>query len=428
MIFTVDERGLSMRKLTVKNFSVIKDAELEFGKITVLIGPQSSGKSLLCKLAFFFSQVVPEIDYAMLPFGKSFDDFKITLLHEFTERFPRSTWSGQAFRVAYTSIQFKIVVSSDATEASLRIEFNGGFSERYDRHVQISSIPTERINAIDPWWIEERILVGSLRQEHSVYIPTGRAFFSTANKGFASFSGKNLDWITQRFSTEMDFDYRGLIETSDPSSDLLPQFLDVAAYILGGEVVREGGAILFQSKADGRKLPFQLLSSGTLELLPLLNPLASRVSVIATKPLLAGSTSNPIPGTIFVEEPESSVFPNTQYDLMRLFAWLSSEPRLNFHFAITTHSPYILSSLNNLLEAWQVVATKPEAKDEVAKLIDERYWIRPSDFKAYCIHDGKLESIMDEETGLINANYLDNVSETIGSEFDELLRLGYVEA
>ena len=49
-----------MRKLTVKNFSVIKDATLEFGKITVLIGPQASGKSLLCKLAYFFEQVVPE--------------------------------------------------------------------------------------------------------------------------------------------------------------------------------------------------------------------------------------------------------------------------------------------------------------------------------------------------------------------------------
>jgi predicted ATP-dependent endonuclease of OLD family len=35
-----------VRTLTVKNFSVIKEAKLEFGKITVLIGPQSSGKSL----------------------------------------------------------------------------------------------------------------------------------------------------------------------------------------------------------------------------------------------------------------------------------------------------------------------------------------------------------------------------------------------
>ncbi len=43
-----------VRTLTVKNFSVIKEAKLEFAKITVLIGPQASGKSLLCRLAFFF--------------------------------------------------------------------------------------------------------------------------------------------------------------------------------------------------------------------------------------------------------------------------------------------------------------------------------------------------------------------------------------
>jgi predicted ATP-dependent endonuclease of OLD family len=50
-----------LRTLTVENFSVIKHAKLEFGKITVLIGPQSSGKSLLCKLAFFFEQHVSEL-------------------------------------------------------------------------------------------------------------------------------------------------------------------------------------------------------------------------------------------------------------------------------------------------------------------------------------------------------------------------------
>lgn len=417
-----------VRTLTVRNFSVIKEAKLEFGKITVLIGPQASGKSLLCKLAYFFMQVVPEIDYAMLPFGNSFEQFKINLLHEFTERFPRDTWSGQAFQITYTSVQFGIIASSNSTDAQPRFEFNSGFSERYDRPIQIGSVPTERLNVIDPQWIEERIVDGPLRQEHSVYIPTGRAFFSTPNKGFASFAGKNLDWITQRFSTEMEFEYRALIESSVPSSDLLPQFLDVAAYILNGKVVRQGGVLLFQSNADGRKRPFQMLSSGTLELLPLLNPLANRVSAISTNPLLAGATSNSIPGTIFVEEPESSVFPKTQYDLMRLFAWLSSEPRLSFRFAVTTHSPYVLSAFNNLIEATQVVAAKPELKNEVAKLIPEQYWIKSSDFKAYCIHDGNLESIMDSETGLVSANYLDNVSETIGMEFDELLRLGYVES
>jgi hypothetical protein len=106
---------------------------------------------------------------------------------------------------------------------------------------------------------------------------------------------------------------------------------------------------------------------------------------------------------------------------------LANDHLLDFSWVITTHSPYTLSSFNNLLEAWQVATARPDAKNEVEKLIEERYWIKPSDFKAYCIHDGKLESIMDDETGLINGNYLDGVSSEIGSQFDELLRIGYVE-
>lgn len=410
-----------VRTLTVKNFSVIKKAKLEFGKITVLIGPQSSGKSLLCKLAFFFSQVVPEIDYATLPFHGSFDLFQINLLSEFIERFPKDTWSGQAFDITYSSTQFDVSVELRSKDDQLKFRFNDGFSERYEKAIQISSSPTGSVNAIDPRWIEERILDGPLRQERSVYIPTGRAFFSTPNKGFASFAGKNLDWITQRFSTEMEFEYRTLVESSAPSSDLLPQFLDVAAYILSGKVIREGGVLLFQSNSDGRKLPFQLLSSGTLELLPLLNPLANRVSAISTNPSLAGANSNPIAGTFFVEEPESSVFPKTQYDLMRLFAWLSSEPRLNFPFAITTHSPYILSSFNNLIYAGQLGQDK-RLKKKIK--IEERFWVQPETFRAYSIHDGKSESIL-SDSGLINGEYLDSVSDSIGNEFDELLRLDY---
>ena len=151
---------------------------------------------------------------------------------------------------------------------------------------------------------------------------------------------------------------------------------------------------------------------------------AERATYIPARPKTPVS-SRPL---IYLEEPEANVFPKTQYDLVKLFAWLANDSILCFDWVITTHSPYILSSFNNLLEAWQVAAAKPGAKDEIAKLIEERYWIRPSDFKAYCIHDGKLESIMDEETGLINGNYLDGVSDKIGSQFDELLRIGYVEA
>jgi len=127
---------------------------------------------------------------------------------------------------------------------------------------------------------------------------------------------------------------------------------------------------------------------------------------------------------LVVEEPEGHVFPSTQYELMRLFSWLHNEDYFRFSWVITTHSPYILTSFNNLIEAGQVARSKPELKQEVAKIIPEQYWIKEGDFKAYAIEDGKLQSILNE-SGFIEGNYLDQVSEVIGNEFDELLRLEY---
>jgi hypothetical protein len=205
--------------------------------------------------------------------------------------------------------------------------------------------------------------------------------------------------------------------------------------IAGGKVVIRGNTPDFES-LDHRTLPLSMLSSGTQELLPLFNVLSrfaysyehesvliesSGGSQVAYRPV----RKRPL---LYLEEPEAHIFPSTQYELVQLFSWMANDPMLSFEWVVTTHSPYILSSFNNLLEAWQVAAAKPNAKDEVAKLIEERYWIKPSDFRAYCIHDGKLESIMDAETGLINGNYLDGISNEIGSQFDELLRIGYVEA
>jgi hypothetical protein len=130
----------------------------------------------------------------------------------------------------------------------------------------------------------------------------------------------------------------------------------------------------------------------------------------------------------YIEEPEGHIFPETQREIVQYFAELANSAELHARITVTTHSPYILSAFNNLIEASQVVAAKPELKDEVAKLIPAQYWVEPEDFRAYAIEDGVLKSIVAQDTGLVSANYLDRVSETIGMEFDELLRLGYVES
>jgi AAA ATPase-like protein len=204
--------------------------------------------------------------------------------------------------------------------------------------------------------------------------------------------------------------------------------------IVGGTVNINDGKPYFLSD-DERNLPLSVQSSGTLELLPMFNVvnqlaffqehIYARAAATKISPIADISEHNPL---VYVEEPEAHLFPKAQYQLIQLFAWLANDPVLNFDWVITTHSPYILSSFNNLIEAGQVARAKPESKEDVAKLIPEQYWIKEGDFKGYAIEDRVLKSIVAEDTGLVSTNYLDSVSETIGVEFDELLRLGYVES
>ena len=125
---------------------------------------------------------------------------------------------------------------------------------------------------------------------------------------------------------------------------------------------------------------------------------------------------------LYLEEPEASVFPSTQYELVRLFALLSHQQSLDFSWVITTHSPYVLSSFNNLIYAGQL-GENEALRGEIS--IPEKYWIKRGDFAAYKIRDDRvLESIL-SDSGLIDGEYLDSVSENIGDEFDKLLRLEY---
>jgi len=404
-----------MRKLTVKNFSVIKDAELEFGKITVLIGPQSSGKSLLSRLGFFFAQFLPEFANNIARRRPPFIDISRAIEQRFAEWFPATTWSGEKSEIVYSDGHYSVSVSTEALEKQPQMRFSAEFLSDYERWKNSDQDMDETHRDI-------QMLAGPFSPSGSIYIPSGRAFFSTPNKSIVAVSQKNLDWITQRFSTEMDFDYRAMIASSSENVELLHDFGAQAEKILHGRVVFWDGAPRFQSEVGRRILPFELLSSGTLELLPILNPLSKLIS--STKFSNYFDSSAPARGPVFIEEPESGVFPATQYKLVSLFAWLAATKGLDISFSLTTHSPYILTAFNSLIYAGQLANEKPELKGEIATLVPEHFWIENGSFKAYSIHDGVLKSIL-SESGLIDGEYLDSVSDTIEHEFDSLLRLEY---
>ncbi|GAB3859940.1 hypothetical protein GCM10028822_37310 [Hymenobacter terrigena] len=125
--------------------------------------------------------------------------------------------------------------------------------------------------------------------------------------------------------------------------------------------------------------------------------------------------------SFIIEEPELNLYPTAQQGLLN---WLVEKcTKGENDLTITTHSPYILSSCNLLLEAYKVAQQRPELADEIDKIVPRACWLNPEEFAAYYVADGTVKPITDERTHLIGGNELDAVSGDISDSFRKLLRL-----
>ena len=138
-----------------------------------------------------------------------------------------------------------------------------------------------------------------------------------------------------------------------------------------------------------------------------------------------GSTrKNEVKNCLIIEEPELNLFPETQYELVshlsQNIASRTGTGQMYYsnHLLLTTHSPYILTSLNNLMYAYQV---GQEHVEEVNKIIDKKYWVNPDDVSAYrLMTDGTAKNIVDEELKQIDAGELDEISRSINAIWDKI--------
>jgi len=117
-----------------------------------------------------------------------------------------------------------------------------------------------------------------------------------------------------------------------------------------------------------------------------------------------------------IEEPEVHLFPNSQKSLVELFSILSNGTNTNNHeiksskSIITTHSPYILASFNNLMYAGKIGIEN--------KKINPSLWIHQNQIRAYKLENGIAQDIIDYELGLIKNEEIDEASRIINEEFD----------
>jgi len=414
-----------VRKLTVKNFSVIKEAELEFGKITVLIGPQASGKSLLCKLAYFLGRVALEIAMDSVVKLSDFLEFKAAVRREFLRWFPREGWGERNWSITFQSHQFVITLAEDATSelsSEVGLSFSDSFTGAYQNRLQETVDERNRKGFLLQPALHSKAATAFMKVagrgvwDAATYIPLERSFFVDMQKGYRALA-EDADPISARFAVVFADSLK-----RDVPHPRLPRFIN-------GQLTQQpdGPTVYF---SDGRSLPMTLLSSGSKELLPVLTVL----DLYESRRRSSGGDwlSQELNGEklyildeLIVEEPEASVFPQTQDSLMREIVSLSNEPDFHPCFTITTHSPYILSVFGDLVKAGKVGNQRADSHRAVQRVIPEQYWIKPEDFAAYKIENGKLASIFDKASGQIDGDYLDNVSGKISDELGQLLEIQY---
>ena len=125
--------------------------------------------------------------------------------------------------------------------------------------------------------------------------------------------------------------------------------------------------------------------------------------------------------SFILEEPEQNLYPNTQVELIKdiVKECNGNHPST---VLITTHSPYVLTAINNLIYAAKVGKNNPHA---VEQIISSTMWLSEEMVSAYRVANGTVEIIMDDEIREIMAEQIDEVSLVLNDQYERLSEIEY---
>ena len=417
-----------MESLIIENFLIIKYAEIEIKKINVIIGEQSTGKSIIAKLVFLFETFL-FLKIKIYAFNaKDQKAIRRMVLQDFEQLFPRYAWKDQSFKISYTfkNTTFTIERHKESSDGYYKLTFtySENFKQLYNRIIrQIrrldrdDSLKPQEINSKAIEYITNTLSSSDLFKDREGFIPAEIFFIPASRTLFVKYFTNNifaflannfdLDPLIINFGSNYETAqrlYRIINEFQDQENDqrrLYDQIKLITEKILSGSYGREKDQDWLYH-ADGRKINLIDASSGQQEALPML-------LILLVFSFFPDSESN----QFFIEEPETHLFPSAQRDMVELFTLLYANK--NCRFFLTTHSPYILTALNNKIMAANVEPVKAE------KSLGYKNTIQFQDVSAYTISNGQTQSILDTEVNLIGINNLDAVSDELSQEFEEIL-------
>lgn len=239
------------------------------------------------------------------------------------------------------------------------------------------------------------------RLEQLIYIPAGRSFFAYLQKSIFSFISTNIpiDHFLKEFGAiyEITRDNNLFRRPSNTKPKIVQSLVE--SLICGSYEYEKGQDWIV---GDRGRVSLAHSSSGQQEALPL-------AMILSTWPYIISPT---VIRSFVIEEPEAHLFPIAQGQVISLIAVAYNSEKGAGDFVITTHSPYILTALNNLIQAGNTAKVLGESRsEEVYKIVPKEQHVKFDDVAAYTVSDGYVTSILDHEYRLLQADAIDSVSE-----------------
>lgn len=431
-----------MQKIKIHKLGPVDHCELEIGDFTVFTGPQASGKSTVAKSIFFFKNI-KNILFAqfkkqcLLNHTLTDDELRLSLKRR-TEREIRSNFL-QIFGTTWHMDMSMCLSCCYKNETSIMVSLKEDSLSPNYIWIELSPDLTKFINLLEYMMPKEPALVSQEALEdvkekinsffddnaEIVYIPAGRSMITLLstqlNYIYSSMDDtqkKNLDYCTQNYLerilqlkpsfflsiTQMIQNTMRLTDTKI-NKQLLFSAAELMKRILQGEYRNVDGEERLQV-SENRYVKINFASSGQQEVVWILN-------------VIFYYLLNNKKAYFIIEEPESHLFPNAQKLITEFIAMAKSDGKNQIF--ITTHSPYILGTINNLLYADRISGIVD--KTELNKIISQDTWLQFSKLSAFFLKDGQVESCTDNEFGSIENEVIDGASADINRDYEQMVLL-----
>ncbi len=386
----VKKRPASSERLEISDLGPIGRVTIEPRQLTVIAGEQATGKSLLAQLLYLFRGLRGHMAGSFQPGITQQKGWKAEMLRGLLDDL--------------RGVSFGYFANGTAEIAYRRADRESKWTVKvYEANRRVG---TGRVlgREMAGWMEEWERAPGKLRQtgRPQVFIPTERSLFTRFIQKQPKILFSDFQPLPVREfanSLQAALDRYAEAPANQDLRKLQRRALRGAAY-----VPKRGRRDWKWKTANGGRakvLPIEAVASGQMEAWPFF--------AVAEANLDRG-----IAADYYLEEPETHLHPVAQVAVMDAIALLIER---GSRVVMTTHSPYLLYRLNNLLQR----AMNRDAAATAKAKRDETIAIPADAVSAYRLGD-ESGGILDRlRTGLIDTEELERVADELGGEFEALL-------